>query len=165
MNIIDGNIHLLPGPAISGHPDIVQNSDMVPYNIFIWSKKDMAVHRCQMVLILRHDHCTKIHTVRRKPFVIINTIRTIDDFSQFILRCDAFKYCRLQILLRLIAWRNPIMIQIRICPVTFCRFDLSSGGPSECQATSSGVMMSEKNRQEDQNIPHKPVDGFPQILW
>jgi hypothetical protein len=34
--------YLSPGPVISGQPDIVQNSEMVPYTRLIWSKNAIA---------------------------------------------------------------------------------------------------------------------------
>jgi len=34
--------YLSPGPVISGHPDMVQNSEMVPYTRLIWSKNAIA---------------------------------------------------------------------------------------------------------------------------
>lgn len=35
-------IYLCPGPVISGHPDIVQNSLTVPYTKLTWSKRAIA---------------------------------------------------------------------------------------------------------------------------
>lgn len=36
------NTYRLHGPLISGHPDIEQNSEMVPYSRLICSKKAIA---------------------------------------------------------------------------------------------------------------------------